>query len=242
MATAERSALRIDHLLLTTFEPQASRRRRQRIAAHLHGFGGQSIPPAGAVNKVDMAALGRRGNEARYLRRPLPEDAPMDKRLRSGKPRLERVSEFRGAVERHAQAVVELAKIGVGDKLARIGRRVEATHLELENMEEDRNAVAANRRYTRLRLRQSRGLLDPCLKRDRPACIPRPQARQSDRPLARRSGERRFDNLVDERRKSRVVSAWRNDQRQNKSVLRRRHAPTAGEAGKIWPRARLRGR
>ena len=59
----------------------------------------------------------------------------MDKRLRTGKPRLERVRELRSAVEGHAQAVVELAKIGVGDKLARIGRRVEATHFELESME-----------------------------------------------------------------------------------------------------------
>src|ERR1700722_10725568 len=155
---------------------------------------------------MDVAALGRRWNKARHLRRPLPEDAPMDKRVRGGKPSLERIGELRGAVERHAQAVVELTKISVGDKLACIGRRIEATHLELENMEEDRNAVAANRRDTRLRLRQTRGLLYPCLKRDCPARIPRPQAHQSDGPLARRDGERRFDNLVDERRKSRVVS------------------------------------
>ena len=106
----------------------------------------------------------------------------------------------------------------------------------------DRDAVAANRRDTRLRVRQPRGLLDPCLKRDRPAGIPRPQARQSDRPLARRSGERRFDDLVDERRKSRVVSARRNDQRKNESVLRRRDAPAAGETGQVRPRARLRRR
>ena len=44
----------------------------------------------------------------------------MDKRVGGGKPRLERVGELRRAVERHAQAVVELAKVGVGDKLARI--------------------------------------------------------------------------------------------------------------------------
>ena len=73
-----------------------------------------------------------------------------------------------------------------------------------------------------------------------PARIPRPQAHQSDRPLARRNSKGRFDDLVDERRKSRVVSARRNDQRQNQSVLSRRHAPAAGKPGQIRPRARLR--
>ena len=56
----------------------------------------------------------------------------MDKRLGGGKPRLKRVGELRRAVERHAQAIVELAKVGVGDKLARIGRRVEAPTLSLK--------------------------------------------------------------------------------------------------------------
>ena len=72
--------------------------------------------------------------------------------------------------------------------------------------------------------------------------FPGPQAHQSDRPFARRNREGRFDDLVDERRKSRVVSTRRDDQRQNQSVLRRRHAPAAREAGQIRPRARLRQR
>ena len=107
---------------------RVSRRGRQRLPPRLHRFGRHRIPSAGPVNEMDMAALGRRGNKARHLRRPLPEDAPMDKRVRGGKPSLERIGELKRAVERHAQAVVELAKIGVGDKLARISRRVEATH------------------------------------------------------------------------------------------------------------------
>ena len=86
---------------------------------------------------MDMAAFGDRGNEAGHLRRLLPEDAPMDERLRGGEPRLERVGELRRAVERHAQAVVELAKIGVGDDVARVERGVEAARLQLEIMEDD---------------------------------------------------------------------------------------------------------
>src|SRR5258708_20225092 len=105
---------------------------------------------------MDMAALARRGNKAGHLRRLLPEDAPMDKRLRGGKPRLERVGELGGAVERHAQAVVELTEIGVGDELGCIGRRVKLTHLELETMEDNPDAVAAYRPDAPLRFRQPR--------------------------------------------------------------------------------------
>src|SRR5258708_23688487 len=93
---------------------------------------------------MDMAALARRGNKAGHLRRLLPEEAPMDKRLRGGKPRLERVGELGGAVERHAQAVVELTEIGVGDELGCIGRLFKLPHLELENMVDNRDAVATN--------------------------------------------------------------------------------------------------
>ena len=108
---------------------------------------------------MDVAALGGRGNEAGHLRRLLPEDAPVGKRVGGGKPRLERVGELRRAVERHAQAVVELAEIGVGGDLARIGRRVEAADLQLENMEDERDADSCIAAVPRLGLRTAR---TPC--------------------------------------------------------------------------------
>src|SRR5271157_3729986 len=114
----------------------ASSRRRPVAEPRFHCLGGHRVAAAGAVDEMNVAALGGRGNEARHLRGLLPENAPENKVLSGGESRLQRVGEGGGAVERHTQSIVELAKVGVRDQLARVRRRVEAAHLQLEDMED----------------------------------------------------------------------------------------------------------
>ena len=61
--------------------------------------------------------------------------------LAGGEPLLQRVGEFGRAVECHAQAVVEFAKVRVGGDIAGIDLRVEVARLEPEvwNMHAQQN-------------------------------------------------------------------------------------------------------
>ena len=103
---------------------------------------------------------------------------------------LQRVGEGRGAVERHAQPVVELAKISVGDEVACVKGGVELTRFQLEGVEQDHDEVAASRRDALLRAREARGDRNGGFQRDGLAGVSRPQIGESDWPAARGGGKR----------------------------------------------------
>ena len=93
--------------------------RRSGIAAH------------GSVDKMDVIAAGRGGDEAGHQCRCLAVSSlsePLLLLLPASDSSFQLVRNLRGAVERHPQAVVELAKVRVRHELPPIPSRVKATN------------------------------------------------------------------------------------------------------------------
>jgi hypothetical protein len=92
--------------------------RRSGVAAH------------SSIDKMDVIAAGRRRDEAGHQCRGLAVCSPARHAglLRRRKKPFQLVRKLRGAVERHAQSIVELAKVRVRHKLPPIPSRIKVTN------------------------------------------------------------------------------------------------------------------
>ena len=98
---------------------------------------------------MHVAPVGEDGAKHVICAAGLPVEARVGVVARGGELRLERVGEGLGAVERHPEAVVELAEICVGDDVADIDAHVERPGPELQSGEDVAVAYISAARHRR---------------------------------------------------------------------------------------------
>src|SRR5215213_68020 len=94
----------------------------------------------GTINEMDVIAAGRRGNKAGHQGRGLAMCSPASHSccLRRREKPFQLVRKLRGAVERHPQSVIELAKIRVRRELPPIPGRIKVADLQTRSEDEVR--------------------------------------------------------------------------------------------------------